>query len=92
MNPNCLKETCRFCKEPSHIPLRCDEVENTKEMNMRTFIENKVTEAMIRVCYKCNKRFFKVEGCNHMKCSCGAEMCYICKTPISGYGHFKEGG
>jgi hypothetical protein len=29
---------------------------------MRTFIENRVSEAMIRVCYKCKQRFYKLEG------------------------------
>ena len=57
---------------------------------MRIFIENKVSEAMIRQCYQCNKRFFKNEGCNHIKCACGAEMCYICKQPIKGYNHFHN--
>ena len=26
-NPDCGKESCRLCKEISHIPLRCEEVE-----------------------------------------------------------------
>ena len=29
---------------------------------MRTFIENRVSEAMIRVCYQCKQRFYKIEG------------------------------
>ncbi len=91
MNQECLKETCRLCQELNHIPLRCDEVENRKEVNMRIFIENKVSEAMIRICYQCCKRFFKNEGCNHMRCACGAEMCYVCKEPINGkvQEHFR---
>ena len=90
LNPDCLKETCRFCGELNHVPLRCDEVEKKDELDMRTFIENRVTEAMIRVCYRCKQRFYKLEGCNKMTCTCGASMCYVCREPIEGYEHFNN--
>ncbi|CAM2727175.1 unnamed protein product [Rotaria socialis] len=90
LNQECLKETCRACGEPNHIPLRCDEVEKKDELDMRTFIENRVSEAMIRVCYKCKQRFYKLEGCNKMTCACGASMCYVCRQPIKGYEHFNN--
>ena len=92
LNSECLKESCRLCKEPNHVPLRCEEVEKQGETNMRTFIEQRITEAMLRTCYKCKKRFFKTEGCNKMTCVCGASMCYVCKKPIRGYEHFGQGG
>jgi len=38
---------CRKCKRRSHIPLGCDEVE-TKEVTMRTFIEDRMTDALVR--------------------------------------------
>ncbi|RXG70540.1 E3 ubiquitin-protein ligase [Armadillidium vulgare] len=88
LNPECLKDSCRLCKELNHIPLRCQEVEKKKQTDARTFLENEMTEAMIRECFKCKKRFIKEEGCNKMVCSCGAMMCYLCKQPISGYNHF----
>ena len=88
LNPECLKETCRNCKEPNHLPLRCDEIEKKTECDMRISIENRVNEAMIRECYKCHKRFYKEEGCNMMHCVCGAAMCYVCRAPIKDYSHF----
>ncbi|CAH1791817.1 unnamed protein product [Owenia fusiformis] len=91
LNPECLKESCRLCKEVNHIPLRCNEVEKQTETDIRTFIENKITEAMIRECWRCKKRFFKIEGCNKMTCSCGATMCYVCRKPKIGYEHFGTG-
>ena len=91
---DCLKETCRFCKEDSHLPKNCEEMKRDKgqEDEMRKFIENRVTESMIRVCHKCNKRFYKIEGCNMMHCTCGAQMCYICRKPIENYNHFSKDG
>lgn len=46
---------------------------------MRTYIETKMTEALIRNCYSCKKPFLKVDGCNKMTCACGAKMCYLCR-------------
>ncbi|CAF3332640.1 unnamed protein product [Rotaria socialis] len=91
LNPECMKETCRLCKEPNHIPLRCDEVEKGIELEMRKFIEEHVTEAMIRKCPRCTQRFYKVEGCNKMTCSsCGLFICYVCRETINGYDHFTN--
>ncbi|KAK4872689.1 hypothetical protein RN001_014718 [Aquatica leii] len=89
LNPECMKESCRQCKEPSHVPLRCDEVENDQEVKTRTYIENKMTEALLRTCYKCGMKFIKEDGCNKMTCSCGALMCYVCGKPVKDYKHFN---
>ncbi|KAG0722239.1 E3 ubiquitin-protein ligase RNF216 [Chionoecetes opilio] len=93
LNPECLKESCRVCKEPSHIPLRCEEVERDDQKDARTVLENKMAEAMIRQCPKCEKRFVTEGGCNKMTCACGTVMCYLCKAVITqGYHHFEQRG
>ncbi|XP_014486836.1 PREDICTED: uncharacterized protein LOC106750780 isoform X3 [Dinoponera quadriceps] len=88
-NPDCMKESCRLCKEINHLPLKCNE---TKSDAARLYLEEKMSEALIRKCYRCARTFFKEEGCNKMTCLCGAQMCYICDKPISNYGHFKGQG
>ncbi|CAG5125835.1 unnamed protein product [Candidula unifasciata] len=90
LNPECLKESCRLCREPSHIPLRCNEVEKKAETGMRVYIENKISEAVMRKCHKCGKRFVKDDGCNKMTCVCGATSCYACKATDIGYEHFNH--
>ncbi|XP_067012881.2 uncharacterized protein [Anabrus simplex] len=92
LNPECMKNTCRLCKEPDHLPLRCDEVEHIEEVRMRTYIENRMTEALVRTCWKCKQQFIKEDGCNKMRCTCGALMCYICRQPVSDYSHFNPMG
>lgn len=52
LNAECMKESCRECKEPSHVPLRCDEVESDKDVKARTYIENKMSEALLRLVIK----------------------------------------
>lgn len=78
----------RLCREPNHIPLKCSEVEKQKETDMRTFIEKRVTEAMIRKCHRCGKQFVKESGCNKMTCVCGATSCYVCRARDIDYSHF----
>ncbi|XP_061173242.1 uncharacterized protein LOC133182415 [Saccostrea echinata] len=90
LNPECLKESCRLCNEPNHIPLRCNEVEKQGEMNMRTYIEARLTEAMIRRCHVCQKAFVKEFGCNKMTCTCGATSCYVCRAKDIDYDHFTK--
>ncbi|XP_046744339.1 uncharacterized protein LOC124410199 [Diprion similis] len=90
LNPECMKETCRLCKELNHVPLRCNEV--TKGEEARHYLEEKMTEALVRKCYKCSRPFFKDEGCNKMTCPCGAMTCYICGEPVKDYKHFNGQG
>ncbi|XP_060535263.1 E3 ubiquitin-protein ligase RNF216-like [Cylas formicarius] len=91
-NPDCGKESCRQCGHESHIPARCSEVEYDEDVRRRTFIEDKMTEALTRTCYSCQKKFIKSTGCNKMTCPCGAMMCYLCSLPITAYSHFGLGG
>lgn len=79
----------RLCKELNHIPLKCYEKETDKA---RLFLEEKMTEALVRKCYKCSRPYFKEDGCNKITCSCGALMCYICDKPVTGYQHFDNRG
>lgn len=92
LNPECMKESCRQCKEPSHIPLKCDEVEKDEDVKRRTYLENKMSEALLKKCYKCGKRYIKSDGCNKITCTCGAMQCYVCGEPVSGYQHFNGQG
>jgi len=80
-NPDCAKESCRLCREVNHIPQRCEEVEKDADVQKRKELEERMSEALIRRCYKCKKPIVKTTGCNHMTCSCGAQMCYVCKEP-----------
>jgi len=92
-NPECGKETCRLCREDNHIPLTCDEVEKDSDVADRVKLENAMTDAMLRSCVACQKKFFKEDGCNKMKCSCGATMCYLCRKPVEdNYTHFYGQG
>ena len=90
--PRCSKDTCRECNDEAHIPLKCSEVEKKSQTNARVTLEEAMTQARLRTCYKCKSNFYKTEGCNKMTCSCGAYMCYVCRKPITNemYKHFCQ--
>jgi TRIAD3 protein (E3 ubiquitin-protein ligase RNF216) len=79
-NSACELETCTLCNEPAHVPQRCEEVEKKEETNCRKTVEEAMSEAKIRKCPKCKKRFVKESGCNKMTCTCGAisKSCLSC--------------
>lgn len=94
---HCLKceaQTCVLCDKDwkDHIGLKCDEVEDTSQTAARRNVEEKMTAAMMRTCWKCKVPFAKVDGCNKMTCRCGAKMCYVCRKPIKNYNHFEGRG
>ncbi|GMI05153.1 hypothetical protein TrLO_g2270 [Triparma laevis f. longispina] len=89
----CGYESCRECGEPPHFPLKCSEVEKTSHAESRKKIEEAMTQARVRECPDCGKRFFKTEGCNKMSCSCGGLSCYCCREKLErtvGYKHFCQ--
>ena len=63
---------------------------NEKLEEARLFCEEKLTEAFVRKCKKCNRPYFKETGCNKIICVCGCIMCYICEKEIAGYSHFDK--
>ena len=85
-----------MCREPNHVPLRCKEMDQKdKEEVARKRMEEQLTEALVRECWKCHVKYFKEEGCNRMTCprtGCGAMMCYLCKQPVQDYSHFYGQG
>lgn len=89
---SCGFKSCRRCGEESHFPLACEEIEKQSETDHRTRVEEAMTKARVRECPKCKNRFYKVEGCNKMRCSCGTHICYICRKVVrDGYSHFAPG-
>ena len=82
----------RKCRKDNHIPYECDELEKAEKA--RILIEEKMTEAVLRKCYNCNKDFIKEASnqCNMMHCSCGAKMSYLCDATNVDYLHFNAQG
>lgn len=96
LSSECGKVTCRWCGEPDHRPLRCDQVEKNAELKLRTFIEEQMTDAIARRCpnAQCRKAYDRIDGCNKMHCPCGTTFCYLCGEVLNNqrpYDHFVDG-
>ncbi|CAJ1354786.1 unnamed protein product [Effrenium voratum] len=96
LDVECGLTTCRWCMQPEHGPLKCEEVEMDSETKIRTFLEEKMAEAVLRRCpnQKCQKPYERTEGCNHIRCPCGTHSCYLCGTELDKkrpYDHYKDG-
>ncbi|XP_033115083.1 uncharacterized protein LOC117115415 isoform X2 [Anneissia japonica] len=91
-NPECLKESCRYCKESwkDHFGLPCSEIERKDETSLRVTYEERMTNAKMRTCFRCKTGYMKSDGCNKITCRCGAKMCYICRKPNIDYNHFCQ--
>ncbi|CAM6118992.1 unnamed protein product [Calypogeia fissa] len=89
-NEECKKASCIKCKEPDHLPQRCEEVEKKSETSLRRKVEELMTRALIRECTSCKAELVKIEGCNKITCRCGQTMCYVCRKPITSYSHFCQ--
>ena len=93
--PQCSFKSCRECGDEAHPGIKCDEVETKTETDGRKYVEEAMTQALVRTCPRpfCRKKFLKTDGCNKMTCACGAFVCYVCRREISphvAYGHFCQ--
>ncbi|KAJ3033911.1 hypothetical protein HDV00_005651 [Rhizophlyctis rosea] len=91
-NDGCKAITCRKCRKTNHLPLSCEEAAKDNVLDVRHQIEEAMTEALLRECPKCSKKYYKTEGCNRMTCDCGQNMCYCCRAALgpNPYTHFAQ--
>lgn len=58
ITPRFFSKIFRKCQKESHIPLRCEEAQEDVdfETKKRKFIEERMSEAVIRKCPTCGKK------------------------------------
>jgi hypothetical protein len=92
-NDECGRVSCRLCQKENHLPSTCEEAADDNVLGAQHQVEEAMTNALLRSCAKCQKKFYKTEGCNKMACpECHAITCYVCQQDITkqGYGHFNN--
>ena len=83
----CGRRQCRNCPriyDESHMGVPCSELKGEKSQTL----EDRLSEAAIRVCSNCNTQFVQWDGCNKVECQCGTKYCYICRQIVTDYSHF----
>ncbi|KAF2008479.1 hypothetical protein BU24DRAFT_360149, partial [Aaosphaeria arxii CBS 175.79] len=68
----CLANTCTTCKNASHPDTDCP-----ADPHIQAVVSLGQQEGWQR-CYKCRTMVELDHGCNHMRCVCSAEFCYLC--------------
>jgi hypothetical protein len=90
-NAECMKASCRLCRGPNHQQNE-EDCPTKGPADLKSYVANAISEAIVRKCKKCTLPVIKDGGCNRMVCSCGAQFCYLCRKGISGYNHFDTSG
>ncbi|KAJ3013249.1 hypothetical protein HKX48_005852 [Thoreauomyces humboldtii] len=87
---SCRTVSCRLCRIRNHHPLSCEEAKQEAAQSGKHDVEEAMTDALLRSCPKCSNRFYKVDGCNAMTCTCGTVMCYVCRKKIVKALHYPS--
>ncbi|KAK4193770.1 hypothetical protein QBC35DRAFT_480209 [Podospora australis] len=72
---HCRTKICCACHGRWHPQTSCQ-----RDAGMTEFLEHATREGY-QQCYKCRNMVELKEGCNHVKCRCGAEFCMTCGGP-----------
>ena len=77
--PLCNKNYCLNCKDEWHRGMTCQQYKDSRDVNK---LDNQffqfVKGAKFKMCPRCKFWVEKNQGCNHMRCRCGADFCYVC--------------
>lgn len=81
--PICNKEYCMKCKSDWHEKISCEENQKLRNVNeLDKEFYKYVKGAMYKQCPFCKMWVEKTVGCNHMRCRCGKDFCYLCGKPM----------
>jgi hypothetical protein len=82
-SPSCGRASCTACAKPWRDPHICHE---SSLLSLRKSVELAMSLAVKRTCPRCNTSFVKSAGCNKLTCTCGYQMCYVCRKHLGGGG------
>jgi len=77
---------CFSCGQERHNPASCTELTNwlSKESSQEDAV--KLIEATAKQCPHCNQFVTRNDGCNHMRCRCGKDWCWMCRKDWAPHG------
>ena len=97
--PSCLRSVCSACQGIPHEGVSCFEWEinqNTEVQRADALLEKWAGRKGkdVHRCPKCNAMIEKNKGCNHIRCHCGAHICWVCVQSFpdadSVYTHIRQ--
>ena len=92
--PSCTLSLCTACHYPDHPDLTCDQRRAQNPVEHDVLNGQWATSHGAKKCPVCQIYIQKTEGCNHVKCRCGAHMCWLCErsfgTGNETYRHLRN--
>ena len=97
--PSCLRSVCSACQSVPHEGVTCFEWEinqNAEVQKADALLEKWAGRKGkdVHRCPKCNAMIEKNKGCNHIRCHCGAHICWVCVQSFpdadSVYTHIRQ--
>jgi hypothetical protein len=87
--PLCKKSYCLQCKTEWHKGMTCEEYQITKNKDENDVkFEEYAKGSKLKQCPKCKRWVEKIDGCDHITCTCGTPFCYRCgRIKESDYDH-----
>ncbi|PTB61868.1 hypothetical protein BBK36DRAFT_1173105 [Trichoderma citrinoviride] len=87
----CLRPVCTICCQRPHPEGPCPGLER----DANSVLDKKTKERLgIKDCPRCSRLMEKSDGCDHMACSCGAHVCWVClsffDTSAECYNHLQR--
>ena len=91
----CNAYICTSCKANEHFGLSCMEFADPQSWKV---MEDKLKQFMqqhgYKACPVCKVPIYKVDGCDHVTCHCGAHVCWRCmasfKSGNETYSHMSS--
>lgn len=84
---HCTFATCAKHKRPWHKGQTCREFDMDDAQIERLEEEEATAKLLAKeatsICPKCGQGITKTAGCDHMRCQCGQEWCYVVRSPSS---------
>jgi len=97
--PSCLRSVCSACQGIPHEGISCFEWEinqNAEVQKADALLEKWAGRKGkdVHRCPKCKAMIEKNKGCNHIRCHCGAHICWVCVQSFpdadSVYTHIRQ--
>ena len=97
--PSCLRSVCSACQSIPHEGVTCFEweINQNAEVQKADALLQKWAGRKgkdVQRCPKCNAMIEKNKGCNHIRCHCGAHICWVCVQSFpdadSVYTHIRQ--
>ena len=81
--PSCTLSLCTACHKPGHSGMTCAE-RRAQDPSEHDALNNQWASSHgAKKCPVCQVWIQKTDGCNHVKCRCGAHICWLCEQSFA---------